>query len=147
MDVKEIKKCITCIILNENRDSILVLEHKKCKNKLSLPAGTVEPDEIIDTRLTAVREMEEELCIYININDLSLFDSGLSYYDRIDGHKIYHEDCYYVEDFAGEIENNEPMKHPRLFFMPLTEAFNSPEKFTYQTWKIISKLYGHMNNE
>lgn len=140
MNKKEIKQCITCIITDEKRESILVLEHKKCKNKLSLPAGTVEPYEVHNTKITAIREMEEELCIRIRENDLYLFDSGYSYYDRIDGHKIYKEDCYYVEDYSGEIVNNEPLKHPRLFFMPIEEAMNSPELFTYNSWRIISKL-------
>lgn len=139
---KEIKRCITCIILNDDGDEILVLEHKKCKGKFSLPAGTVEPDEMNNTKKTAVREMEEELCIYINENDLSLWEEKVpSYYDRIDGHKIYVEDVYVVADWYGEIVNNEPLKHPNLIWIPLEIAFNNPEIFTYQTWRVISSLY------
>lgn len=31
-------KCVTCIIRNEE-NKVLVLEHMKCKNKFTLPAG------------------------------------------------------------------------------------------------------------
>ena len=138
---KEIRKCITCIIMDEERRNILVLEHKKCKGKFSLPAGTVEPDEVNDTRKTAVREMEEELCIYINKGDLALWEENVpAYYDRIDGHRIYIEDVYYVEDWNGEIVNNEPLKHPNLIWIPLDIAYNNPELFTYQTWRVIGSL-------
>lgn len=140
-EVKPIRKCVTCIITNDDRSSILVLEHKKCKGKFSLPAGTVEADEVENTRLTAIREMEEELCIYIDPDDLTIIEKNMpAYYDRIDGHRIYLEDVYYVEDFAGYITNNEPLKHPNLIWIPLDIAFNNPELFTYQTWRIICKL-------
>lgn len=143
----EIKRCVTCMFIN-NEGKILLLQHKKCKEKLQLPAGTLEPNEIsmgIQTgaKLAAVREMKEELDIHIKPRDLVKLSDRYVYYDRIDGHKIYKEVGFLVTTYEGEIKNMEPDKHKRIVWMDPEEIFEHPELYTYGTWSsVVSYMQG-----
>ena len=132
----DIKHCVTCIIKNENNE-ILVLEHMKCKNKFTFPAGTIEPGE--DPEETVIREMKEELDIEIDSKNLILVGSNFAYYDRIDGHKIYKEFTYRVLNYSGDIKNMEPVKHPSMKWVKPKEIFMHPELYTYNTWLLTAK--------
>lgn len=136
-------KCVTCVIRNEE-NKVLVLEHMKCKNKFTFPAGTMEQNEIEKKHgyeITVVREMEEELGINIDVNDISLVENVWSYYDRIDGHKVYKEYVCDISSYSGEIINKEPHKHPSMKWVTFEEVFNNPEIYTYQTWRVIAEYY------
>ena len=139
-------KCVTCVIRDEE-DRILVLEHVKCKNKFTLPAGTMEPEERdVENgyKITVKREMMEELGISISEDDITLVESTWAYYDRIDGHRVYWEHVCDIADFYGEITNKEPHKHPSMRWVTPEEVFDHPELYTYQTWLAITNYYNNM---
>lgn len=139
-------KCVTCVIRDEE-DRILVLEHVKCKNKFTLPAGTMEPEERDAEngyKITVKREMMEELGISISEDDITLVESTWAYYDRIDGHRVYWEHVCDIADFYGEITNKEPHKHPSMRWVTPEEVFDHPELYTYQTWLAITNYYNNM---
>ena len=139
-------KCVTCVIRDEE-DRILVLEHVKCKNKFTLPAGTMEPEERdVENgyKITVKREMMEELGISISEDDITLVESTWAYYDRIDGHRVYWEHVCDIADFYGEIINKEPHKHPSMRWVTPEEVFDHPELYTYQTWLAITNYYNNM---
>ena len=139
-------KCVTCVIRDEE-DRILVLEHVKCKNKFTLPAGTMEPEERdVENgyKITVKREMMEELGISISEDDITLVETTWAYYDRIDGHRVYWEYVCDIADFYGEITNKEPHKHPSMRWVTPEEVFDHPELYTYQTWLAITNYYNNM---
>ena len=139
-------KCVTCVIRDEE-DRILVLEHVKCKNKFTLPAGTMEPEERDAENgyeITVKREMMEELGISISEDDITLVETTWAYYDRIDGHRVYWEHVCDIADFCGEITNKEPHKHPSMRWVTPEEVFDHPELYTYQTWLAITNYYNSM---
>lgn len=139
-------KCVTCVIRDEE-DRILVLEHVKCKNKFTLPAGTMEPEERDAEngyKITVKREMMEELGISISEDDITLIETTWAYYDRIDGHRVYWEHVCDIADFYGEITNKEPHKHPSMRWVTPEEVFEHPELYTYQTWLAITNYYNNM---
>lgn len=139
-------KCVTCVIRDEE-DRILVLEHVKCKNKFTLPAGTMEPQERdVENgyKITVKREMMEELGISISEDDIALVETTWAYYDRIDGHRVYWEHVCDIADFYGEITNKEPHKHPSMRWVTPEEVFDHPELYTYQTWLAITNYYNNM---
>lgn len=139
-------KCVTCVI-RDDEDKILVLEHMKCKNKFTLPAGTMEPEERdVENgyKITVKREMMEELGIDISEDDITLVETTWAYYDRIDGHRVYWEHVCDVAEFYGEITNKEPDKHPSMKWVTPEEVFEHPELYTYQTWLAITNYYNNM---
>ena len=139
-------KCVTCVIRDEE-DRILVLEHVKCKNKFTLPAGTMEPEERdVENgyKITVKREMMEELGISISEDDITLVETTWAYYDRIDGHRVYWEHVCDIADFYGEITNKEPHNHPSMRWVTPEEVFDHPELYTYQTWLAITNYYNNM---
>ena len=139
-------KCVTCVI-RDDEDRILVLEHMKCKNKFTLPAGTMEPDEREMENgyiKTVIREMKEELDIDIDQDNVTLVETTWAYYDRIDGHKVYWEHVCDISEFSGEIKNMEPHKHPSMKWVTPEEVFDHPELYTYQTWLAITNYYNNM---
>lgn len=142
--MNEIKKCVTCILRNDE-GQILVLEHMKCKNKFTFPAGTLEPNEedmgLAHGALTAaVREMKEELDLTLLPKHFTKVSNRFAYYDRIDGHRVYKETVLEYNERINEadVKNMEPEKHPTMRWVSEAFIFTNPELFTYNTWLTIA---------
>lgn len=142
--MKEIRESVTVLVphredFESENARYVVLEHKKCKNKFTFPAGTCEKLDKYPV-YTAMREMAEELDIEIKLHDLNDIAERYAYYDRIDGHRIYKETTFICRGYHGEVRNMEPDKHPSMKWVTLEEIFDNPECFTYNTWLVASEL-------
>lgn len=129
----------TMVVLRDSNNSILCVEHMKCKNKFSLPAGTIEENEKVED--AAVREMKEELNLDLSKYDLEFVTSRIARYDRVDGMQHYLETILNHNKTINKdnIKNMEPVKHPKLMWVNTKEfAEINKDLFTESTYEILT---------
>lgn len=129
----------TMVVLRDSNNSVLCVEHMKCKNKFSLPAGTIEENEKVED--AAVREMKEELNLDLSKYDLEFVTSRIARYDRVDGMQHYLETILNHNKTINkdDIKNMEPVKHPKLMWVNTKEfAEINKDLFTESTYEILT---------
>ncbi|MGL5750972.1 MAG: NUDIX hydrolase [Paraclostridium sp.] len=127
------------VIFRDSDNSVLCVEHMKCKNKFSLPAGTIEQNEV--SVEAGIREMKEELDLNISKYDLDFVTSRISKYDRVDGIHHYFETILNHNKTINkdDITNMEPDKHPKLIWVNTKEfAEINKDLFTESTYEILT---------
>ena len=138
--VKDLEDNIGVVGIIKNNDKYLCLWHNKC-DCLSLPTGKAEEGQ---SSLDALKqEMEEEL----GINVTNTFLTGKVLVETIRNGKKVNVDLHYyiIDDFTGNLVNNEPHKHKYLYWATLEEL----EEVKYTSMNVyyfLEKILGRNFN-
>lgn len=128
------KRVVTGIILDDNRERVLMFKHTKNFGRWICPGGKVEEGETLKAAFK--REMREELGItaldFWNIRQ----DQGEQDIccEEIEGIKVYKNTSYVILRYRGHLRNREFKKHTDMQWVGLEKA---------RALFIQGKLYGH----
>jgi len=127
------KNVSACVVLINEQGLVLGVSRKDDHSKMGLPGGKMEPEDLLDSKTTAIRECKEE-------TGLDIDDLILAFAIHKDGSMCF----TYIAKYSGIISHDEPHLVKWIPFIELLNGtFGDYNKMLSKSLDDMGIMYQH----